>query len=189
MGERWCNEAPRVSRQGLGQEMRGAECAGAHGLHGARRKWGRLGVRNRPAALAMARWRTLAAAAKCAPHTTVMPWCRIPGAAFQLNSSAQPLTNRPPCCSALALAPVLPALLFPPPSPQLVDRKKMYPDIVNKKLRLPAKAFQFYDETLAQRLFCPAPLFALVLHAVSWLTACGVLPYSLSLSIERERTA
>ncbi len=38
---------------GLGQEMRGAGCAGAHGSHGARcarRKWGRLGVRNRPVA-------------------------------------------------------------------------------------------------------------------------------------------
>jgi hypothetical protein len=58
----------------------------------------------------------------------------------------------------------------------------MYPDIVNKKLRLPANVFQFYDETLAQRFFCPAPLFALVLHAVSCLTL-STLSLFLSLSL------
>jgi len=59
----------------------------------------------------------------------------------------------------------------------------MYPDIVNKKLRLPAKVFQFYDETLAQRFFCPAPLFALVLHAVSCLTLSTLSLSSLPLPL------
>ena len=34
----------------------------------------------------------------------------------------------------------------------------MYPDIVNKKLRLPPKAFAFYDEPLAQRSLLPSLL-------------------------------
>jgi hypothetical protein len=33
---------------------------------------------------------------------------------------------------------------------KLAHRKQMYPDIVNKKARLPHKAWNFYDETLAQ---------------------------------------
>jgi len=46
----------------------------------------------------------------------------------------------------------LQALIRKERAAKLVDRKKMYPDIVNKKLRLPPQAFQFYDETLAQSI-------------------------------------
>ena len=46
----------------------------------------------------------------------------------------------------------LQALIRKERAEKLLDRKKMYPDIVNKKLRLPPKAFAFYDETLAQSI-------------------------------------
>ena len=46
----------------------------------------------------------------------------------------------------------LQALIRKERTDKLNDRKKMYPDVVNKKSRLPAKAFQFYDETLAQSI-------------------------------------